>query len=541
MKKKRKIAKILSFFMMCVMAFSMMAVNVQAEELANPPATTGQPTDKKGTLTLNSNVKDETAKAEFEYSIYKVMDSYEVGTDAFDYNWTENFKDINENPAYGSLTVDMVKALSPGKPNYEFGGADTADSITPHLEKYIADKNLTSIKDTKLGISVELEYGYYLITGKTVPEGYKETKPMLVEISKAETPVTVKEQLLTIEKTIEESDAAQADSAASQVGKEITFHVTYDVPKYADGKNVTFYITDTLGKGLDFVTDSVNVYKNTEAPENLLPADQYSVTPEKNAEDGTTKVVFDFSSTDGKDYYKNVMAEEKLIIEYKAKLNKDAVFGPADGDQTNVNTVVPTFGKDNEITSGKEDKTKSYTGAVEIVKKDEKGENPLSGAEFTVYEAGPDGNITDNVAQLVVYSEKDGQIIKEIKEAVSTTDENGKVHFDGLGEGTYYIKETKSPSGYILLREPIKVVVEVTEPEAIVTGNEKAEFTYTITMGNDKLNGTVDGNRVTFDVNNKKGFSLPTTGGMGTYIFTIGGIILMAAAVILFARSRKKA
>lgn len=540
MKKKSKIAKILSFFMVCVMALSIMTVSVHAEELADPPTTTGQPTDKKGTLTLESNVEGADAKAGFEYSIYKVMDSYEVGTDAFDYNWTENFKDINSNPNYGSLTVDMVKGLLNGEPNHEFGGEGTVDSITPHLEKYIADKKLTSTADAKIGNPVELNYGYYLITGKTVPEGYKETKPMLVEISKAETTVTVKEQLLTIEKTIESEDA-KAESAASQVGKEITFHVTYDVPKYADDQNVTFYITDTLGKGLDFVADSVNVYKNTESQDNLLPPEQYSVTSEKDSENGTTKVVFDFSSTDGKVYYTNVRSADKLIIEYKAKLNKDAVFGPAEGDQTNVNTVVPTFGKDSEITNGKEDKTKSYTGAVEIVKKDEKGENPLSGAEFTVYEADEKGEITDRIAQLVVYSEENGQTIKEIKDAVSTTDENGKVHFDGLGEGTYYIKETKSPSGYILLKEPIKVAVDVTEPPAIVTGDEKAEFTYTITMGNENLNGRVDGNRVTFDITNKKGFSLPTTGGMGTYIFTIGGIILMAAAVVLLIHSRKKA
>ena len=45
---------------------------------------------------------------------------------------------------------------------------------------------------------------------------------------------------------------------------------------------------------------------------------------------------------------------------------------------------------------------------------------------------------------------------------------------------------------------------------------------------------------VTVPIENKKGFTLPGTGGMGTYIFTIGGLVVMAGAVLLLVSSKKK-
>ena len=65
---------------------------------------------------------------------------------------------------------------------------------------------------------------------------------------------------------------------------------------------------------------------------------------------------------------------------------------------------------------------------------------------------------------------------------------------------------------------------------------------YTVSgNGTDGTLTLTNGSIAEFDVQNTKGFTLPTTGGMGTYIFTIGGVLLIGAAVVLFIRSRKKA
>ena len=45
---------------------------------------------------------------------------------------------------------------------------------------------------------------------------------------------------------------------------------------------------------------------------------------------------------------------------------------------------------------------------------------------------------------------------------------------------------------------------------------------------------------ISLDITNNKGFNLPATGGMGTYLFTIGGLVIMAGAALLLIASRKK-
>lgn len=117
---------------------------------------------------------------------------------------------------------------------------------------------------------------------------------------------------------------------------------------------------------------------------------------------------------------------------------------------------------------------------------------------------------------------------------------NGVLNINGLKDGTYTLTETKTADGYSILTAPLTIVVsEVKDP---------TDSTKVIA----KVSATVDGNAVTcndptdghfkFDVNNPKAkfFSLPTTGGLGLWLFTVGGGILMAGAIIFITVLRKK-
>ena len=107
-----------------------------------------------------------------------------------------------------------------------------------------------------------------------------------------------------------------------------------------------------------------------------------------------------------------------------------------------------------------------------------------------------------------------------------TVDANGLVRFDGLGAGTYTIKETGTPAGYNT----------VADSTVEVTFNEKGEAKFEV------VGGVYEDGIIKLKVVNKKGMELPETGGMGTQMFYIFGVILvLSAGVLLVVRRRANA
>lgn len=529
---KKKFQKLLTFFMACMLMVSMMTI----EASAAPNDTTGLDLERtEGTLTLQENVEGKSSV----YTAYQVLTTTGVeGQDTYEYELTENFKNAD-------VTVDAISKAT-GSDNYVIN--ESLDKIAAKLENYVKQNSITGTELT-VGTPAVLPIGYYLILETTTTAGFKQTKPMLVAIPGTDSTgkyeydvtVTIKDQPITTTKTIEESKEAQKDSIAQQVGTEFTFKIVQDVPKYDDTfKDVVFKVTDTMSKGLDFVEGSVKVKTKNGENEKELGIGEYGL----EIRDKT--LIFDFSKnkgSSGTDYYINVKDANQVVITYKAELNKDAEFGVTG----NTNEVYPTFGENQDTTTdGSKDITVNYAGGLKITKKGDK-DALLEGAKFTVY---TDEECTREAA-LVTYAvttDDDGKTtITENRNpelsATAITDRSGVVRFEGLGAGTYYIKEVASPTGYIKLKNPIIVEVAVTLPNTIIDGTEPAEFKYTIS-GNGITEGEVivtDKGIAEFEVKNTKGFTLPTTGGMGTYIFTIGGVLLIAAAVVLFIRLRKKA
>ena len=120
----------------------------------------------------------------------------------------------------------------------------------------------------------------------------------------------------------------------------------------------------------------------------------------------------------------------------------------------------------------------------------------------------------------------------------------GEITVPGLAKGDYWLVETKTIDNYNLLKAPIKVPITATYSETkkteTITDTTTGKTTTTTTIETKTLTDAGNEGVFTTVVKNSKGFTLPTTGGIGTFVFTFAGIAMMAAAVILLITGKKK-
>lgn len=283
--------------------------------------------------------------------------------------------------------------------------------------------------------------------------------------------------------------------------------------------------------------------------------------------------------------YKNNAGAE-IKITYSATVNEDAVIGVVG----NPNTVYLTYSNNPNIVPGgenepegedpkgktPEDETRTYVTGIEIIKVDPEG-NVLTGAQFEIVgtklnkvlvsketfvkdENGEYWKLTDGT-----YTTDDPTtagmdtskyentsvkytltVIKEVVEtsenvtATGTVDSNGVLTFEGLSAGTYTITEIKAPNGYNLLKDSITVTIGWEEPK---TGSTDCTWTYQWTYTGDDSTNVQDGTSInSIKVVNQAGKELPSTGGMGTTMFyLIGGVLVVAAVVLLVTKKRMNA
>lgn len=229
-----------------------------------------------------------------------------------------------------------------------------------------------------------------------------------------------------------------------------------------------------------------------------LTKDQYQVTTTEK--DG--KTVLSIVITDVKAVADITQDENKVVVEYNATLNENAVIGSAG----NTNDVELTYSNNPNATgdgttkpadTGKtpKDTVKVFTYQTIINKVDQDGK-ALSGAEFTLVKKNKDGS-TKNV-----------DVVKNA--------EGKSFTFKGLDAGNYVLEETKTPDGY----NTIKAI------EFTIDADYDKE-------ADDSLKA---------DIVNRKGSLLPSTGGMGTTIlYVIGSILVLVAAILLITKKRMDA
>lgn len=292
------------------------------------------------------------------------------------------------------------------------------------------------------------------------------------------------------------------DSADIKVGDEIDFTITADIPNIAviDG----YKIVDTLDAKLDYVSAAVTLVDGT-----ALAATDYTVT-----HDATTNAVTVEFTPAGRAVLAAHNGTEVQVVLTAAvnavgEVSNTAVLYPNAGSYT----VAP--GQPGGPTVTPEVITK--WGEITVEKTDESG-SPITGAVFSVYPTqqdaidGTNAIVLDGTTEFAVAA--DGTVtISGLR--YSDWADNASVAPGEDGYRTYWLAEIVAPDGFELLAEPI-------------------EFTVTA----DTTAAGIDLEVV--NVPSNAGFTLPMTGGAGTTLFLAGGALLLAGAVLLAVRSRRK-
>ena len=358
------------------------------------------------------------------------------------------------------------------------------------------------------------------------------------------------------------------------IGDTVTYRLDVPIPVYPKpGPNEeivykAFKIGDNMGTGLTFSgikdeetgEDLVKVYANTspnsyDKDNDLVPMGSgenanYTIT-EAEAGNGF-EIQFKYDNL--KD---TVDTDTYVHVVYTATLNEDAFTTDVLGNKAYVGVNTNPYDK------GSYEKTEVekevYTYGFTVTKVGENDE-PLPGAEFKLYS---DEKCTDEIKFVDkkngVYTKATEEQIKAGTDITTTlvTNGDGQIQIQGLACGSYYLKETKAPDGYVLPSDVIKITLvdnkdtqggegpdgnldDCTAEGSTVVKDESSVSTFAIGgPGDEELQNIFE-----FKVeNHKPGFNLPTTGGMGTVLFTAGGLVIMAcgAALVLVTLKKKKA
>ena len=438
---------------------------------------------------------------------------------------------------------------------------------------------VVKVADAGNKVQMTLEPGYYLLLVSTTAQNNRTYMPVTVfvqvkngnvkvyaagsELADDLTAVFKHEEgpAINVRVNDDSRDIEWKETAGGRVGETMDFYMEVSTPAYTDNSfNITKLTANCQLAGLNYVADSM---KATALPKADSDAVEGAIKGTTVDADGNLTVELNYSkirSTTGRGliylHFQAAVAPDAVAeSEASATAKLEYVFSMEAG--TTKTTAVSTaavynydftlFKKSNELN------IPSDAGS---------GHKPLAGAGFTLY---ADEAMNTPVSMVKVdatattdayYRPATAAEITASTGIVTEMDANmgndkNTLSIRGLDVGFYYVKETKTPSGYYAPKGGFKVQL-TGEREAVgetLNGKLAAASSFTATnnatdgvlINSFGLNGT-EQNRLDASLKNSSTPVLPTTGGVGTVIFTVVGLLCMGAALwfFLFARRRRK-
>lgn len=343
------------------------------------------------------------------------------------------------------------------------------------------------------------------------------------------------------------------ETAGGRVGETMDFYMEVSTPAYeSEHVDISSLIAKCQLAGLNYVEDSM---KATTLPNADSDAVKDAIKGTTVGADGNLTVELDYSKI------RSATGRGLIYLHFKAAVAPDAV---AESEASATAKLEYVF----SMEAGKTKTTADSTAAVynydfTLFKKSNElidpsnagsGHQPLAGAGFTLY---ADEAMTKAINMVKV--EANGDVGAYYRPALAGEEgavaqmdanmgnDNNTLSIRGLDVGSYYVKETKTPSGYYAPKGIFKLdlTAERDASESLVKDLASGGFTETKEADRaliQKKSLNAEKNRFEADLLNSSTPVLPTTGGVGTVMFTVIGLLCMGAALwfFLFARRRRE-
>ncbi len=419
----------------------------------------------------------------------------------------------------------------------------------------------------KTSITVDgLDYGYYLIYDSAdLTGGAVRSAVMLSNVTK-DAEVTLKANRPQMAKYVLENDGKTYGKATSSIiGEKSEFKIELILPSRNLYETYTYFVEDTLPDSMELDINSIEIYKDNET----TPIDKTGYTVTDPDGDADFKVDLTTLISD-KDAYP---ANTKLSILYNATVNGKILAGKA-----NTNIAKLSYSNDpaKDTLGSVTDSASIFTYSFVLTKYSEDAHGNFSTAKrladatFKIYKNGSNDPInfvlkpanevydtTETYNVYVVATQKEieeGTTVNTLTTLDGTAPADGEEHLRstcigghlgdftvfGLKEGEYQIEETEAPEGYYKADKKITFIISDTTDDTGKVSNLTVNGVYEGTIGSiGNANGSVANLLTWIDFADQPGEALPETGGMGTTLFTVLGIVMMAGAVAFFT-SRKR-
>ena len=419
----------------------------------------------------------------------------------------------------------------------------------------------------------QLEQGLYLVVETRVPENVTSTcNPFFVSLPMTTIDgaawsydVTVYPKNQTgdpnLEKTVREDKNSTgkntgsltdikdgyAHTATASVGDAVDYQIISTLPTITSKASSLSEYTyvDTLSKGIRYNKNDVVIefFKDAGCTEKIATwaeiSSKFTVTYDDAANTMTIRMTdtglseINESESVYTDSVKRGYSDCTMRITYAATLTADAKMGDTD----NPNEVELTWRRtNNTYFDTLKDCCHVYTYGIDVLKRFSDNGGNLRNVKFRLH------NDTDDC--YIIAEQKDGVYYAKgfaTKKSDATTfvpNGSGHIVVKGLEDDTYSLTEIATDKGYVLLRDAVKIVIKTAENGQCEKCGAKL-LTASATV-NGKDASMTEGNAIVpLTVVNNPGFDLPKTGGYGTWMFTIGGVILLGAAAFIVICSRK--